>query len=304
MEEKKESLISDAVDYTGSIADRTTTGGWVSATLILGIEACERFSTMGIIINLVTYLIGTMHLSSVTSANIVTTSGGSSFLLCLVGGYVADSFLGRYWTIVISAAIHALGSGILTISTILPQLRPPPCNPALSDKCEKANSLQMGVLYTAIYLNAVGIGGIKSTVSGFGTDQFDQKDKKEKSQMAHFFNRFYFLISAGTLLAVTVLVYIEDDVGRSWGYGICSSAMVVAIFAFLSGTRKYRYKKCVGSPVVQVLRVLAAAMKKRKLEFPSSVGLLYEDASQESRICHTDRFWYVLSLWKLACCFL
>lgn len=48
----------------------------------------------------------------------------------------------------------------------------------------------MGVFY----LYGVGIGGIKSSVSGFGTDQFDQTDDKEKAQMVNFFNRFNFVI--------------------------------------------------------------------------------------------------------------
>ena len=65
----------------------------------------------------------------------------------------------------------------------------------------------MGIFTMALYLTNIGVGGIKSSVAGLGTDQFDQNDDKEKAQMAHFFNRFYFVISSGTLLAVTVLVY-------------------------------------------------------------------------------------------------
>ncbi|KAK9947578.1 hypothetical protein M0R45_003195 [Rubus argutus] len=100
--------VADAVDYKGFPADKSRTGGWVAAALILGIEICERLSTMGIIVNLVTYLVGTMHLPSSTSANIVTDFAGTSFLLCLLGGFLADSFLGRYKTIAIFASIQAL----------------------------------------------------------------------------------------------------------------------------------------------------------------------------------------------------
>ena len=70
---------------------------------------------MGIAVNLVTYLIGTMHLPSSTSANIVTDFMGTSFLLCLLGGFLADSFLGRYKTIGIFAAIQTLVSLITAI---------------------------------------------------------------------------------------------------------------------------------------------------------------------------------------------
>ncbi|XP_030475961.2 protein NRT1/ PTR FAMILY 6.2-like isoform X2 [Syzygium oleosum] len=288
MEEKMSWAVSDAVDYKGFPADRSKTGGWVPAALILGVEICERLSTMGIAVNLVTYLGGTMHLPSSTSANTVTDFMGTSFLLCLLGGFLADSFLGRYRIIAIFALIQTLGTAMLAISTKLPRLRPPPCQPARP--CEQADGLQMGILYLALNLVALGTGGLKSSVSGFGTDQFDDKDEKEKAQMAYFFNRFFLFISVGTLTAVTVLVYVQDEVSRSIAYGACSVAMLVAILVFLSGTRRYRYKKCSGSPIVQIMQVVAASNKKRGLEVPYDAGCLYEDGPEGSRIHHTDQF--------------
>lgn len=65
---------------------------------------------MGIAVNLVTYLGGTMHLSSASSANMVTDFMGTSFLLCLLGGFLADSFLGRYKTIAVFTIIQILVS--------------------------------------------------------------------------------------------------------------------------------------------------------------------------------------------------
>ncbi|XP_061345251.1 protein NRT1/ PTR FAMILY 6.2 [Gastrolobium bilobum] len=289
MEGKMSWTVADAVDYKGFPADRSKTGGWVPAAFILGIEIIERLSTIGIAVNLVTYLMGIMHLPSSTSANIVTDFMGTSFLLCLLGGFLADSFLGRYKTIGIFAAIQTLGTATLAISTKLPQLRPPPCH-ATPSSCKQATGFQMGILYLALYLIALGTGGLKSSISGFGTDQFDEKDEKEKSQMAFFFNRFFFFISFGTLAAVTVLVYIQDKVSRSWAYGICSVSMVIAILIFISGTKRYRFKKSLGSPIVHIFQVIVAAIRKRKMELPHNVGSLYEDTPESSRIEHTDQF--------------
>lgn len=291
-EEKMSLTVGDAVDYKGFPADKTKTGGWVPAALILGIEICERLSTMGIAVNLVTYLGGVMHLPSSTSANIVTDFMGTCFLLCLLGGFLADSFLGRYMTIAIFAIVQTMGTGMLAITTKLPQLRPPPCS-RHDANCKEANGFQMGLLYIALYLIALGTGGLKSSVSGFGTDQFDDKDEKEKSQMAYFFNRFFFFISIGTLTAVTVLVYIQDEIGRSIGYGICSIAMFIAILIFFSGTKRYRYKRSSGSPIVQILQVIAVAVKKRGSTIPYNVDMLYEDAPEAERIHHTDQFHFL-----------
>ncbi|KAK5773130.1 Nitrate transporter 1.4 -like protein [Gossypium arboreum] len=290
MDEKMSLTVADAVDYKGHPADKSRTGGWVPAALSLGIEICERLSTMGIAVNLVTYLGGTMHLPSATSANVVTDFMGTSFLLCLLGGFLADSYLGRYRTIAIFAMVQMLGTCLLAVSTKLPQLRPPLCKYTDVTQCEQANSFQMGILYLSLYLIALGTGGLKSSVSGFGTDQFDEKNEKEKAQMAYFFNRFFFVISTGTLMAVTVLVYIQDEVGRSWGYGICSASMFIALLIFFSGTKRYRYKKCSGSPIVHICQVVSAASGKKTAKLPSDISLLYEDLPEASRIHHTDQF--------------
>lgn len=178
----------------------------------------------------------------------------------------------------------------MAISTKLPQLQPPPCDTASGKNCKPANGFQMGILYLALYLIALGTGGLKSSVSGFGSDQFDEKDEKEKAQMAYFFQRFFLFISVGTLMAVTVLVYIQDEVGRSWAYGICSVSMLISIIVFLCGTKRYRYKKCMGSPIVQIFQVIAAAFKKRNMSGPFNVSLLYEDTPEASRIVHTEQF--------------
>lgn len=86
------------------------------ALCFVGIEICERLSTMGIAVNLVTYLVGTMHVPSAESANIVTDFMGTSFMLCLLGGFLADSFLGRFRTIAIFAVIQALVCTVLISS--------------------------------------------------------------------------------------------------------------------------------------------------------------------------------------------
>ena len=95
------------MDFRGNPVDKSRTGGWVGAGLILGTELAERVCVMGISMNLVTYLVGELHLSNSKSANVVTNFMGTLNLLALVGGFLADAKLGRYLTIAISATIAA-----------------------------------------------------------------------------------------------------------------------------------------------------------------------------------------------------
>nr|CAB3482189.1 unnamed protein product [Digitaria exilis] len=297
-------VLLDAWDFKGRPAPRSSTGRWGAAAMILVAELNERLTTLGIAVNLVTYLTGTMHLGNAESANVVTNFMGTSFMLCLLGGFVADSFLGRYLTIAIFTAVQASGVTILTISTAAPGLRPSQCA-AGGDACERASGAQLGVLYLALYLTALGTGGLKSSVSGFGSDQFDETDATEKNQMMRFFNWFFFFISLGSLLAVTVLVYVQDNLGRAWGYGACAASIAAGLVVFLAGTRRYRFKKLAGSPLTQIAAVVVAAWRKRRIELPADPSMLYdidvgklvavEEAStkkskRKERLPHTEQF--------------
>ncbi|XP_017621334.1 protein NRT1/ PTR FAMILY 6.3-like [Gossypium arboreum] len=291
--------VPDAWDYKGHPVDRSKSGGWTSAAMILGVEACERLTTLGIAVNLVTYLTETMHLGNATSANIVTNFFGTSFMLCLLGGFIADTFLGRYFTIGIFTAVQATGVTILTVSTIIPTLRPPKCNREdITTICTPASGIQLSVLYLALYLTALGTGGLKSSVSGFGSDQFDDTDPEERSQMSNFFNWFFFFISLGSLCSVTILVYIQDNLGRDWGYCIIACAIVIGLVVFLSGTKRYRFKKLVGSPLTQIAAVFVAAWRKKHLKLPSDPSSLFniDDAAEglmmkkQQKLPHTKQF--------------
>ncbi|KQJ97753.1 protein NRT1/ PTR FAMILY 6.3 [Brachypodium distachyon] len=271
-------ILTDAWDSKGRPAARASTGGWGCAAMICGAELFERMTTLGIAVNLVPYMTSTMHLGSAAAANTVTNFIGTSFMLCLLGGFVADTYLGRYLTIAVFSAVQATGVMVLTISTVAPGLRPAACGDATgqSSECVPANGTQLGVLYLGLYMTALGTGGLKSSVSGFGSDQFDESDDVERKKMMRFFNWFYFFVSIGALLAVTVLVYVQDNVGRRWGYGICAVGILAGLGVFLSGTRRYRFKKLVGSPLTQVAAVTAAAWWKRTLPLPSDPGMLYD----------------------------
>lgn len=283
--EKDGSTDGGLVDFRGNPVDKSRTGGWLGAGLILGTELSERICVMGISMNLVTYLVGDLHLPSSDSANIVTNFMGTLNLLALLGGFLADAKLGRYATIAIFGCIAAVGVTLLTLATSIPSMKPPVCDSRSQGHCIEASGQQLALLYAALYTISLGCGGIKSSVSGFGSDQFDSSNPKENKAMIYFFNRFYFCISLGSLFAVTVLVYIQDNVGRGWGYGISAGTMVLAVAVLLGGTSLYRFKKPEGSPLTIIWRVLILAWRKRKFSHPSDPGFLNE--YHNAKVPHT-----------------
>lgn len=102
-------LLKDSVDGC-SDQYRGKGGGWRSAYFIIVAEMAERFAFQGIGSNLITYLSGPLGESTATAAENVNTWFGTARLLPVFGGFVADSFLGRYRTIVASSVIYVLAS--------------------------------------------------------------------------------------------------------------------------------------------------------------------------------------------------
>lgn len=87
--------------------------------------------------------------------------------------------------------------------------------------------------------------------------------------------RYYFCMGAAALVAVTVLVYIQDNVGWGLGLGIPTVAMFLSVIAFVGGFKLYRHLDPSGSPFTRLIQVAVAAFRKRKLMMVSDPTLLY-----------------------------
>ncbi|KAF9597764.1 hypothetical protein IFM89_021518, partial [Coptis chinensis] len=106
--------------------------------------------------------------------------------------------------------------------------------------------------------------------------QFDNFEPKEKTKKLSFFNWWTFSIFFGTLFANTILLYVQDNVGWSVGYGLTTAELAISILIFLVGTPFYRHKVPTGSPFTNMSRVLVAAIRKWRIPVPSDPKELYE----------------------------
>ncbi|XP_050239283.1 protein NRT1/ PTR FAMILY 5.2-like isoform X2 [Quercus robur] len=264
------------VDLKGNPVLRSKRGGWKACWFVVVYEAFERMTYFGISSNLIVYLTNKLHQGTITSANNVTNWVGTIYITPILGAYIADAHLGRYWTFIIACMIYLSGMIQLTLSVSLNSLKPPPCNKVIVGNCKKASTLHLAVFYGALYTLAVGTGGTKPNISTIGADQFDEFNPKEKGHKLSFFNWWMFSIFFGTLFANTVLVYIQDNVGWTLGYGLPTLGLAISIAIFVAGTPFYRHKVPTGSPFTRMSRVVVAAIRKWRVTIPNDIKELHE----------------------------
>ncbi|PKA46546.1 Peptide transporter PTR1 [Apostasia shenzhenica] len=99
-------------------------------------------------------------------------------------------------------------------------------------------------LYASLLLAALGAGGILPCVVAFGAEQFPAKERKKPWS---FFNWYYFCMGTTMVVAVTAVVYVQDNVGWGWGWG----------------SRRWRW----GSHCIKILQFLASDFANCHISF-------------------------------------
>ncbi|GFY94395.1 major facilitator superfamily protein [Actinidia rufa] len=294
------------VDWRGRPSNPNHHGGMRAAAFVLGLQGFEIMGIAAVGNNLITYVINEMHFSLSKSANIVTNFIGTVFILALLGGYLSDSYLGCFWTMLIFGFVELSGFILLSVQAHLPQLKPPQCNVGTNDgdPCVEAKGLKALIFFVALYLVALGSGCVKPNMISHGADQFNKDGPKQSKKLSTYFNAAYFAFSVGELVALTVLVWVQTHSGMDVGFGVSAAAMAMGLISLVSGTLVYRNKPPQGSiftPIAQVMLSMFGFCGCNFKEKASVVLLIHKcfmAAKARSQInhlnaatlLHTDRF--------------
>lgn len=112
---------------------------------------------------------------------------------------------------------------------------------------------QEAMLYAGLYAMAIGVGGVKASLPTHGADQLDHSNKRAISS---FFNWFFFSLCTGGLLAVTLLVWVQENKGWQWGFTISAVTLFLGFCIFAGGLPFYRHKFPNGSPFIRIFKVI------------------------------------------------
>ncbi|OQU92015.1 hypothetical protein SORBI_3001G275600 [Sorghum bicolor] len=195
-----------SVDINKQPALKHSTGKWRACFLILGVEFCECMAFFTISKNLVTYLTAVLHESKVTAARNMSAWVGACFFTPLFGGFIADTYWGRYWTIVGFFPLYVVAMVVLIASASLP---------IFSTSSDHGGSVHRAFVYLGMYIAAIASGGVKPCTSSFGADQFDTNDHAELVTKGSFFSWVYRFRKMGVSPLTSILQVVVAAV-RKW----------------------------------------------------------------------------------------
>lgn len=187
---------------------------------IVGNEAAERFSFYGmravLVIFMTRYLLG-----SDGSLRVMTEAEATSYFhlfeaaayfCAILGGLLADAFLGKYPTIIWLSLVYCLGHVALAV-----------------------DETRLG-LFGGLTLIAIGAGGIKPCVSAHVGDQFGKQNEHLVSRV---FSWFYFAINFGALISTWITPWLLKHRSPMQAFGLPGVLMFLATLVFWLGRNKY-----------------------------------------------------------------
>ncbi|CAM0955990.1 unnamed protein product [Alopecurus aequalis] len=241
---------------------------WTGPAIVLGFELLESIAFSGLALNMVVYLGTVLHGTTAYNAAHVDTWNGTTFIVPVIGAFLADSCWGKYNTIVASLFFYLAGLVLLALSAGISPLRPASCE---GISCPSATGKQFSVFFAALYLTSIGTGGVKSALLPFGAEQYDVDGSPEEARRKQsFFTWFFGAINLGIFVAGTLVSWLQQNVSWALGFGVCALCLLLAAAGFLAGTPWYRVQRPAGSPLKDILRVMVASVRKRKTKLPAA----------------------------------
>uniref|UniRef100_A0A8C7SII5 Solute carrier family 15 member 1 n=1 Tax=Oncorhynchus mykiss TaxID=8022 RepID=A0A8C7SII5_ONCMY len=184
------------------------------------------------------------------------------YLTPILGAIVADSWLGKFKTIIYLSIVYAIGQVVMAVSAIH--------DITDTDRDGTPDNLTLHIVLSMVglLLIALGTGGIKPCVAAFGGDQFQDHQAKQRST---FFSVFYLCINGGSLLSTIITPILR---GQECGihsqqkcyplaFGVPAALMVVALVVFIIGSGMYHKTEPQGNIMLDVCKCIGFAIKNR-----------------------------------------
>ncbi len=187
-------------------------------------EMWERFSFYGMKALLFLYLIKYHLFGDAPSYQLLGAYGGMVYAMPVIGGLLADRWLGMRKAVVAGGVLLCLGHFGMAFEG--EQAR-------IIDGEIQRDEAALQVFYFSLALIIAGVGFLKPNISTIVGKLYPQNDPRRDSG----FTLFYAGINVGALFASLICGYLGETFGWKYGFGAAGIGMLLGLTVFLSGQK-------------------------------------------------------------------
>lgn len=184
-------------------------------------EMWERFSYYGMRALLILYLTQFWLFTDGKSALIYGTYTSLVYITPVLGGYLADRYLGQRKAVLFGGIILALGHGFMAVEGMQ----------GITDPAAKQADPAINIFWLALALIIVGSGFLKANISVIVGQLYRLTDARRDGA----YTIFYMGVNAGAALGTILVGYLGQTIGWSYGFGLAGIGMVIGLIIFVLG---------------------------------------------------------------------
>lgn len=213
-----------------SISQKTIFGHPAGLFILFFTEMWERFSFYGMKALLIFYLTKYLLFSDVDGNLLIGSYAALVYAIPVVGGFIADRYLGFRKAIVLGGILLVLGhlgmayEGNAATATLTGEIT--------------RDNIALQVFYLSLAFIIVGVGFLKANISSLVGELYAVGDKRRDSG----FTIFYMGINLGSFVATLFCGWLGETYGWSYGFGAAGIGMLFGLITFILGKKTLQGK--------------------------------------------------------------
>ncbi len=216
--------MTETVVSTEGSQERELLGHPIGLAICFFTEMWERFSYYGMRTILVLYLVK-YHLFSAEKASMIYGAyAGLVYMMPIIGGYMADRYLGSRKAVTYGAILLVLGHGLMGFHG--PQA-------FMDGTTVVRDPFFLNLFFLSLALIITGVGFLKANISTIVGALYGPNDPRRDGG----FSIFYMGINVGSLLSTAIVGYVGETYGWNYGFGLAGIGMLFGLLVFLWGQK-------------------------------------------------------------------
>jgi len=214
----------DSEDFYKGSQERELLGHPIGLSICFLTEMWERFSYYGMRTILVLYLVK-YHLYSAGEASMIYGAyAGLVYMMPIIGGFMADRYLGSRKAVTYGAILLVAGHGLMGLH-----------GPAsfMDGDTVVRNDFYINIFFLAMALIITGVGFLKANISTIVGALYGPNDPRRDGG----FSIFYMGINLGSLFSTGLVGYVGEVYGWNYGFSLAGIGMFFGLMVFLWGQR-------------------------------------------------------------------